>query len=538
MGRLSCPILGFVVLSLSAGQSAPQQPPAAGGVDRGMISGRVVDEAERPVTAAEVRYDLPGVAHRIVHTDDQGRFLLDRVRPTRFGAQTNPAELTVRHPAYVETRVRLDDARPVPANGPIRIRVRLERGARVVGTLADADTGRPLAGLRVRALGDDYPGQEWFAASDAEGRYELRVPAGRVRVQPQVPADARANYYSVEDERSPFLFTAGAEPVEANFTFRRAHSVRGTVKVIGAAAPVAGLCVEAQELEKPVGRAWPLVRRGDVRADGTFRIDQLRPGRYGLRVFEPRLGLWQRTDDPIARVEVPAGRDVSGVALDVPPAWSPANLPELRGQVVDEQGRAVPNAEVELRPADAEGTIYTTSADAGGAFRIRGFAPGETWHLWAWDGSGRRVAVVQLPNPEQWAGPFPLALGPGATLSGTVRDANGRPVVGAGVAVCEIVKDRWGTGEVRRPIREARTDDAGRYMIEGFVAPPGPSRAALAVGSLPPDAEPVGVRGARARPFSSASYRDFPIEPGRETSGLDFLSRQAGSRTVFDVPRR
>jgi hypothetical protein len=310
------------------------------------------------------------------------------------------------------------------------------------------------------------------------------------------------------------------------------------VKVVGADAPVAGLCVEAQELEKPVGRAWPLARSGTVSADGTFRIDGLRPGRYGLRVYEPRLGRWQRTDEPVARVELPAGKDVTGVALEVPPAWSPAALPELRGHVLDEAGHSIPNAKVELRPAGAEGTAYTTFASIDGAFRLRGFAPGENWHLWAWDGAGRRVAVVQLANPEQWDGPFPIVLAPGASLSGTVRDATGRPVAGAGVALCEIVKDRWGTGQVQRPIRDAQTDDAGRYSIDGLARPPDHADCVVAVIAPRPDAEPIGVRGPRQRPFTSDAYRNLPVVPGRETAGLDFVSRQAGGRTTFDLAAR
>jgi beta-lactamase regulating signal transducer with metallopeptidase domain len=205
------------------------------------VSGGVVDDQGNPIAGAQVTHRSDDV----VSTDAQGRFHFDKVSPSRYGVYWAFNSLTVTHPDYVNKHVRMDD---IVAGRDNSARVVLERGVVQRGTLSDADTGKPLRGFLVQAEFEPRQETQFVGYSDANGRYELRVPKSRVTLRPGVALGFGAsdsNYYPVVDARE--VRAADTDALQdVNFTFRHGRSISG--KVVGI-PDVSVLYLEARPAE-------------------------------------------------------------------------------------------------------------------------------------------------------------------------------------------------------------------------------------------------------------------------------------------------
>ncbi|MGN6134546.1 MAG: carboxypeptidase regulatory-like domain-containing protein [Aureliella sp.] len=141
------------------------------------VVGKVQDEAGLPVSGASV--SLQSSMFKST-SDEEGRFHLQLpTRTLEFPAfqQENSIRFFVRTPAKDEllarsVKVSADEIR---SNTPIK--VVLERGIAVRGTIVD-DDGLPVAGISVRQMGDPLASPA-YATSDARGEYELYLSRGR-----------------------------------------------------------------------------------------------------------------------------------------------------------------------------------------------------------------------------------------------------------------------------------------------------------------------------------------------------------------------
>ncbi len=151
----------------------------------------------------------------------------------------------------------------------------------------------------------------------------------------------------------------------------------------------------------------------------------------------------------------------------------------VAGRVVDGAAPAAGTV-VELESA-AHGTLAEVVAGADGRFSA-GELPEGTYEVFA--RRGRRAARV-LGVARFGAGPWPelvIELGPAATLVGQVRDSAGGAVAGAWVLV--------GAEDEASAPRRARTDDDGRYALDGLV-PGSFGVEVVADGFLAPMLEPL-----------------------------------------------
>jgi protocatechuate 3,4-dioxygenase beta subunit len=345
-------------------------------------------------------------------------------------------------------------ARSAPAAGP---------PAEVIGPAADAGASRAAArditlrgrvldagggvigGARVRAgsyvrLADDTHEKRAFEAlTDGEGRYQLKLPAGRHQLM--VEADG---YGSAAEWRA----LMGDQT--RDFALQPAARIAGRVVRADSRQPVAGARVSARRDDRPLD---PSPIDTDTDDQGRFRLASLPPGAY--RVSARADGLAGALDRSFTLGATDALDDVE---LLVAPTLT------IHGQVTSVTGTAIPHARIVLSSVDrslrsiAPGPMV---ADTEGQYLIEGVMPGRyrfgvtaQGHAshserLAIEASVQRDVVLQQP----------------AVVTGLVLHGDGRPAARA-----------WVVGTVGPPnvcrdvAAQTLTDADGRFSLVGLGA--------------------------------------------------------------------
>lgn len=319
-------ILAWVVATAVAGG----QPPADG-PRLARVEGQVVDkETKQPVPQAKVvllqlrgRFtrvngDLwnmpdsppgtdPDATQMATTASSQGEFGFVVTRPTRFA-------LFVSAPGYVrgggmQSAFQVDEGDEVQ-----KVTVELERETSVSGTVIDADTGRPLAGLAVTAWRYRKAGMGPLAGGGMLVREGDGVIAGKdgafrltglppdqyflsaasplgAKIAPAQPAeDFRRQerwayqeiwYPGAVERRQAVPLTLsgrGVEGLEFRVSRRRVAAVRARVE-----APVENLVVSVAVIrveQELAGAKFSTVAHGEAKAGEVFEVSDLAPGRY------------------------------------------------------------------------------------------------------------------------------------------------------------------------------------------------------------------------------------------------------------------
>jgi hypothetical protein len=218
-----------------------------------------------------------------------------------------------------------------------------------------------------------------------------------------------------------------------------------------------------------------------MRADGSFEITGLAPGRYLLQAGRGR----RPTNDLVGRATVVvAGANVDNVTI-------PLTTPGIAtGRVDIDTGAAPTFAPNQVR-------VNATAADPGAAtfgggggvgtvndnytFEIRGMAepaflrvnPPPGWYLKHILREGEDVTDKALPfEPGSHVGGLRVVLTQSAaSVAGSVRDDRGAAVLDAAVVVFPDDESLWRAQS--RFIRTAKPDTSGRFEIAGLPASPG-----------------------------------------------------------------
>lgn len=319
---------------------------------------------------------------------------------------------------------------------PCKLDLRLLPESSLAGTVVDAATGGPVAGVRVVAFSEGDAGEADI--TDDGGRFQLtRLSPGRYT------AVARAPTGYGRSAGSTFVGLAQhAGPISV--TLYPAFRISGRVVVPGESRPA---CRDARVILREG------LMQGSVEAerdpDGTLHIDGVLPGHYDVGV---------RCEGFLAHAHYPpivvTDQDVTGLAWEVDAGAT------IRGHVRTQAGapvdaRMVVVARGEGEAADADGRARWLRTARDGGYELRGLSTGEFVITVTTPGGAPRVHVT-VPSPgaviEQ-----DVIVEEGGTIRGRVVDAAGAAV--AGVYVLAVPD----AGIVEQG---GRTGDDGGFTID------------------------------------------------------------------------
>lgn len=472
--------------------------------------GRVVDGESRPVADVKIKA-LPTSQEAFIHmmrtgrgfdnpstsgrSDADGRFEL------AFLPAATGFTLSLEKEGFSPVRHEVPPA-PEGAGRPA-IEIRMEAGRVGVGQVVDA-AGEPVAGATV-ALGrkERDKGSPMFFimnqaedgkngdATDTDGRFRLPDLANGV-FDLEVTADgyAPAEIPGVRIEGPPGEVDLGTVVLEIGL------AVSGlVVDPNGAPVAEAGVSVERNRQD------FRMRRRGDETPDtrtdttGRFTVGPAREGE-SLLVVVGKEGFTQ------ARHSVKITADPEPLRIVLKAAA------RLSGRVVDADGEPVVSAWLSARPLDREAwQAMRTSArtDEDGRFLIDNLDPGPTTLMVRAEGfQPFELTGLELVAGQE-LGDVDVVLKRGATIVGTVRDADGRPVAQARVMI-----QRMSGGGGMMSTRGEETDADGRFRLTGVAA--GPAILVVQDASRRETKKSIEIR-------SGSQTVDLAFEEGVEVSG-------------------
>jgi len=214
----------------------------------------------------------------------------------------------------------------------------------------------------------------------------------------------------------------------------------------------------------------------------------------------------------------PGGRSSPGTGDDA------AAVSGVHGRVVDVNRRPVRGAEVRLyqtsvrRPTHERGEeLQSTTTDLDGKYRFADVEPGTGYIVEATLQSFAPATLAGITvHAEEPTKIRDLRMVTGATIRGTVLDANGLPIAGA--RVLAVVQKVLGTNIFDTPGDHATTDGSGYYEIRHV---------------------PPGVRTvyAGARGYGTVAVPDVTLEDQVDVENVDFRLPEGGRITgyVYEV---
>ncbi|HEX6903329.1 MAG TPA: carboxypeptidase regulatory-like domain-containing protein [Thermoanaerobaculia bacterium] len=377
------------------------------------LAGRVVNRRDEAIAGAEVflvdrslsrmsREATPRGRKPDAVTGRDGTFALADLR------RGVPHHLLVKADGYLEAEVQ--GARP-PGRGPILIR--LDPAAFLRGRVVD-EAGQAVSGavidLEWQEVLPEDPDERTVgtpllrsARSNSDGRFEITaLPEGEVKLDVRAPGLIPLEAFEVAIPRPD---TAP----ELTLTLRRGARLEGRVTTTDG---------------KPVPGARVSVDTGSALSDaeGAYTVDGLAPGQQEVRVFHPH---YKRIARPLL-IQEGANRFDFELEAGV----------EVAGQVMDQEGKAVVAAEVELihlsrsdrrsyRAYTGEDGRFLLHPVAAGRYRLKASAPGLA-------AAARDQPVVVASQPVD---DLEIVLRKGATLGGRVLGLSAEELATVAVTV-------------------------------------------------------------------------------------------------------
>lgn len=312
-------------------------------------------------------------------------------------------------PGFVEVHAVADGYVESEEQGmaPGSIDVSLVPESSIAGTVLDADTRAPVAGVQVEVYPMDFMARTPRATtlSDEHGKFRISrlLPA---RYQPRV---RHGGYYTVS---APTALAGLADAVEdVVLLVKRGYTISGKAVAGTTACKPASITLGRD----PVGYEY----EGTSAADGTITVDSVRPGTWIVRVFCDR----HQPSEEIAPVTI-TNADVTGLVWRVTPGSS------LTGKVTTRAGTPVGDARITARAAGpvqrGAKTYLSASTKPDGSYELGGMVAG-TWNVEVSsdDGVAPPKLTVEIAGASLTRD---FVLDEGGTLRGVIVDARGAPV--------------------------------------------------------------------------------------------------------------
>lgn len=210
----------------------------------------------------------------------------------------------------------------------------------------------------------------------------------------------------------------------------------------------------------------------------------------------------------------------------------------ITGRVMSDDGRPLADAIIYLNKAfpRSQSTPLTATTDAEGRFRVSGLDSG----LYIANALLPGFTVPEMPVTESEMSYYRigdsinLTLVKGGVITGTVRDANGEPVVSVPVRAMRV-RDAMGRAQGARFagfFPERMTDDRGVYRIYGLQ----PGTYMVSAGGNSQRMMLSNAYGGDAPTFFPSSTRDtaaeVPVRSGEETASIDIRYRGERGHTI------
>jgi hypothetical protein len=365
------------------------------------LSGRVLDkDTEQPLPGAQLSVsfqddDFTTLMSEVpVISDGQGNFRLDLLAPGTY-------QVDARAPGHTLTSVEV----AVPRQQPLSIE--LEGTSRLEGQVVDG-TGAPVPRAKVW-VGPGHLSEDSTEQTDAQGSFSLEVNEGTY-----VITASAAGQSGVHDGK---------------VTVARGGLVDGLIIRLRPTGSLAGRAF-MQSSQEPVDSAFMTLSHGELgmthtaktKADGTFLVENLLPGRYTLSLYKGEFAAARKED-----LNVQPGQQTSVEFALVREA-------ALEGTVTDVLGRPAEDAMIvavltEDLKSQSQHREQHGAPDKSGHYEISSLPPGRyrveaklTWQ------SEPVTRELTLQEGETGHADFVLteALG---IVEGTVRRASGGPPV-------------------------------------------------------------------------------------------------------------
>jgi hypothetical protein len=317
-------------------------------------------------------------------TDEDGRFVLERLPPRTIGIEARAAGFRHRSLKGIQ----------IPEQGEVTpVEIQLERGPYLEGRVLDGQ-GRPVPGALIRAEGEvQEGGRSSFGATraDDEGRYLINS------LEPGPHAVTAESQEGSPGARASVEIRDGANRLDLSLP--AGIEVSGRV-VDARGAPVAGASVSLLGLP-PASTSWGL--QAVSSADGLFLIQDVPEGVY--RLIGQRRG-FARSEAP-GTVEV-GGDPVQGLELRLSPGavvrgkllgLGPTDRDRVEIQASGESSLALSPAQVE-----ADGSYRIPDLSPGRwtvlvLLRSRGLVAQEAVEIG--DGEEEVLLDIEIPAPER-----------------------------------------------------------------------------------------------------------------------------------------
>ncbi|HEU4395929.1 MAG TPA: carboxypeptidase regulatory-like domain-containing protein, partial [Planctomycetota bacterium] len=341
----------------------------------------------------------------------------------------------------------------VPEEGEARKDLVVVRGGSVSGAVADRD-GKPVPGLQVTVSASKNSVGGGTGTTDAEGNFRLEgvAPGDGLKVSAFGPKGVHgtSDEFSVAEAASVDGIRV-AVTLGGSIAGRLSRADGGTL-----AEADLRLVQGAIDPDQPWNWDWQKRSAGShpVAADGSFRIDGLREGKYTLLGDAP--GAAEATS---AAVELAAGEAKEGVDLVL------GEEKAIAGRVVNEAGEPVVGARISAAKATnqniywgggGQGTVAAVTG-ADGAFTIGG--TGDSSYKVTASAPGLSLESVTVKGG---ARDVLLTLKAGGTISGLVVDeSTGEPIAELTVHAQPMVY----TQDSMHMQSTARTGKDGRFTL-------------------------------------------------------------------------
>jgi protocatechuate 3,4-dioxygenase beta subunit len=425
------------------------------------LNGRVVSRIPgAKIEGLRVWLDKHGIQRQHAQTDALGRFSLRGLPEGSFGVLLDEglsgSEWVARTVPTIQLR---------PAN-TCEVEVELIKGAVVEGTVVASETGKPLAGVRVRAYTSARPRTSSYTAeTDKEGRYRFHLPPGETDFHVFAPAG--------------FTGPPSVEGVQKVVIAEGVDHFAGPKLMVVRALALAGVVVDARGT--PVAKAEIIgLCRGAVcvrvagqkvttDVHGRFRIENGPEGPFPLgeltslevavpggKVFEIRVVVVKGEVE--VRLPTIVDTDVKG----------PDNIlaGELAGVVVDDKGKALEGVHVHVWDW-VDKPEYQTRTGQDGIFRIKNLSRNQKVQVRFRKPGFSPVMFVQQPTGVKG---LVVVMDSKTYFEGTVYGPDGKPAPNAIIRADQGPKMADG-GLITTIWTDTKADESGRYRL--YVEPDG-----------------------------------------------------------------